>query len=34
VMRHTRVAGDPATELARTDRDERAQAYEPSSSNR
>jgi len=34
VMRHTRVAGDPATELAPTDRDERAGAYEPSSSNR
>jgi alpha-ketoglutarate-dependent taurine dioxygenase len=34
VMRHTRVAGDPATELAPTDRDERAGAYEPSTSNR
>ena len=34
VMRHTRVAGDPATELAATDRDTRAEAYEPSSSNR
>ena len=34
VMRHTRVAGDPATELAPTYRDERAGAYEPSSSNR
>jgi alpha-ketoglutarate-dependent taurine dioxygenase len=34
VMRHTRVAGDPATELASTDRDERAGAYEPSTSNR
>jgi alpha-ketoglutarate-dependent taurine dioxygenase len=34
VMRHTRVAGDPATELAPTDRDDRAAAYEPSSSNR
>lgn len=34
VMRHTRVAGDPATELAPTDRDERARAYEPSISNR
>ena len=34
VMRHTRVAGDPATELAPTDRDERARAYEPSASNR
>jgi alpha-ketoglutarate-dependent taurine dioxygenase len=34
VMRHTRVAGDPATELAATARDERARAYEPSTSNR
>ena len=34
VMRHTRVAGDPATELAPTDRDVRAVAYEPSASNR
>jgi hypothetical protein len=34
VMRHTRVAGDPATELAPTYRDERAGAYEPSRSNR
>jgi alpha-ketoglutarate-dependent taurine dioxygenase len=34
VMRHTRVAGDPATELAATARDERARAYEPSASNR
>jgi alpha-ketoglutarate-dependent taurine dioxygenase len=34
VMRHTRVAGDPATELATTDRDARAEAYEPSISNR
>ena len=34
VMRHTRVAGDPATELAPTHRDERAGAYEPSTSNR
>ena len=34
VMRHTRVAGDPATELAGTDRDARAEAYEPSASNR
>jgi hypothetical protein len=34
VMRHTRVAGDPATELAPTDRDERAGTYEPSTSNR
>ena len=34
IMRHTRVAGNPATELAPTRRDERASAYEPSSSNR
>jgi alpha-ketoglutarate-dependent taurine dioxygenase len=34
VMRHTRVAGNPATELAPTHRDERAGVYEPSSSNR
>ena len=34
VMRHTRIAGDPATELAPTRRDERAGAYEPSTSNR
>jgi alpha-ketoglutarate-dependent taurine dioxygenase len=34
VLRHTRVAGDPRTELAPTDRDERAGAYEPSASNR
>jgi alpha-ketoglutarate-dependent taurine dioxygenase len=34
VMRHTRVAGDPATELAPTDRDTRAGAWEPSTSNR
>jgi alpha-ketoglutarate-dependent taurine dioxygenase len=34
VMRHTRVAGDPATELAGTNRDARAEAYEPSTSNR
>ena len=34
VMRHTRVAGDPATELAPTERDERAGAWEPSTSNR
>ena len=33
-LRHTRVAGDPATELAPTARDERAGAYEPSTSNR
>jgi len=34
VMRHTRIAGDPATELAPTHRDARAGAYEPSTSNR
>jgi hypothetical protein len=34
VMRHTRVAGDPATELAPTHRDDLASAYKPSSSNR
>ena len=34
VMRHTRVAGDPATELAPTDRDDRAVAFEPTTSNR
>jgi alpha-ketoglutarate-dependent taurine dioxygenase len=34
VMRHTRVAGDPATELAPTDPDALAGAYAPSSSNR
>ena len=34
VMRHTRVAGDPATELAPTHRDDRAAAFEPSASNR
>lgn len=34
VMRHTRVAGDPATELAPTHRDDRASAYEPSILNR
>ena len=34
VMRHTRVAGDPATELAPTDPDERAGVYQPSTSNR
>jgi len=34
VMRHTRVAGDPATELAPTHRDDRAAAFEPSTSNR
>jgi alpha-ketoglutarate-dependent taurine dioxygenase len=34
VMRHTRVAGDPATELAPTHCDDRAGVYEPSTSNR
>jgi len=34
VMRHVRIAGDPATELAETGRDERADAYVPSASNR
>jgi alpha-ketoglutarate-dependent taurine dioxygenase len=34
VMRHTRVAGDPATELAPTYPDGRAGKYEPSTSNR
>ena len=34
VMRHTRVAGEPATELAPTRRDERAGDYAPSASNR
>jgi alpha-ketoglutarate-dependent taurine dioxygenase len=30
VLRHVRVAGDPATELVSTGRDERADAFEPS----
>ena len=34
VLRHTRVAGDPASELATTARDERASGFEPSASNR
>ena len=34
VMRHTRVAGDPRTELASTAADHRARAFEPSASNR
>lgn len=34
VMRHTRVAGDPATELAPTERDERAADFQPSAANR
>ena len=34
VLRHTRVAGDPASELATTGRDELASSFEPSASNR
>jgi alpha-ketoglutarate-dependent taurine dioxygenase len=34
VMRHTRVAGDPASELVTTGPDERANGFEPSASNR
>ena len=34
VLRHTRVAGDAASELAPTGRDERAGGFEPSASNR
>jgi alpha-ketoglutarate-dependent taurine dioxygenase len=34
VMRHTRVAGDPASELVTTGRDERASGFEASASNR
>ena len=34
VMRHTRVAGNPASELAPTARDDRAGAYQPSTANR
>ncbi len=34
VLRHTRVAGDPASELATTGRDERASSFEPSALNR
>ena len=33
-LRHVRVAGEPASELAPTARDERAGAFEPSASNR
>jgi alpha-ketoglutarate-dependent taurine dioxygenase len=33
VMRHTRIAGDPASELAPTAPDERASGFEPSASN-
>ena len=34
VLRHVRVAGDPASETAKTDRDERATGFKPSASNR
>ncbi len=34
VLRHTRVAGDPASELASTERDERASDFAPTASNR
>ena len=34
VMRHVRVAGDPASELATTGADERADAFEPAPTNR
>ena len=34
VLRHTRVAGDPASELVETGRDERARDFAPSASNR
>ena len=34
VLQATRIAGDPATELAATARDERAAAFQPSTSNR
>ena len=34
VMRHVRVAGDPASELAATGADERADAFEPALTNR
>ena len=34
ILRHVRVAGDPASELAPTARDERAGAFEPSAFNR
>ena len=34
VMRHVRIAGEPASELAETGADERAIAFEPSASNR
>ncbi len=34
VLRHTRVAGDPASELVVTGRDDRAAGFEPTASNR
>ena len=34
ILRHTRVAGDPNTELVKTGRDERASDFKPSTSNR
>ena len=34
ILRHTRVAGDPKTELVKTGRDERASDFKPSNSNR
>ena len=34
IMRHTRVAGDPASELVETGRDELADDFQPSASNR
>jgi alpha-ketoglutarate-dependent taurine dioxygenase len=34
IMRHTRIAGEPESELAETGRDERAREFEPSASNR
>ena len=34
VLRHTRVAGDRASELAETGRDELAAGFEPSACNR
>jgi len=33
ILRHTRVAGDPRTELVETERDDRAKDFKPSSSN-
>lgn len=34
IMRHTRVAGDPATELVKTGRDDLADGFQPNASNR